>query len=323
VELLYYELIHGMETLPPELIIHIVTKLRVGDCLNLIESDSSYEWLRRDKSLWKHLAWRDLKYPPGLFEFRLASDIPADLYRELSRCHHLMPISGTRFFEPCRNPIFPGTSFCRSHCVSHDIKICPSCDQGFVELNRQNVSDRFCPACWTINPTTQQPRWKGECQYNLADGHFSFRLRVPGESAQCGAKRQPGSNYCNDCQRKADYIKSITPNSTAPRHTWNSQTGADSAVESNSNSDDEQVDEPVDETLAVAETKIPDHYVIVSGPLTGIVVRSSVGAITAIGRAPPDVLVSQLDRIDNLAPLTELDRRLAPELGLTLREILD
>jgi hypothetical protein len=310
-----------METLPLEIIIHIVTKLRVGDCLNLIESDSSYEWLRRDKSLWKHFAWRDLKYPPGLFEFRLCDVTPADLYRELSRCHHLMSISGTRFFEPCRNPIIPGTSFCLNHCVSYNIRICPSCDQGFVDgFNQQNDSDRFCPACWTINPTTQQPRWKGECQYNLADGHFSFRLRLPGESTQCGAKRQPGSNYCADCQRKADYINSIKQNSKATRHTQNPvpQTEAESAVESDSNSDDEPADEPVDETLAVAETKIPDHYVVVSGPLTGIVVCSSVEAITAIGRAPPNVLPSQLARIDNLAPLTELDRRLAPELGLTL-----
>lgn len=190
-----------METLPPEIIITIARNLGSVDCLNFIRAHSQYDWLLRDKSLWKSLAWRELRYPPDLFEFLLCSLSPTELYQQLAQCHHLVPISSTEFVEPCKKPIFPGTSFCRQHLRCHGIEICLSCEIGFIEKRNHDSfkwiqGDRFCPACLAIDPATQKPVWMNECKFG-ADTITNSIYDQP----QCGAKRQPGSDYCTRCNK--------------------------------------------------------------------------------------------------------------------------
>lgn len=301
-----------MEALPNEIILTIVKNLCAQDCSNLIDSTSRYEWLKFDKSIWKFFAWQDLRYPPDLFEFRLSNTDPAELYRQVSKCHHLMPISKTQFVEPCSKLVMPGTSFCRDHCPCHHISICPSCENGVLE-DRTDEADlltdlkdksRFCRACLAINPETQEPMWKSGCQFlSLSFGQ------------QCGYKRLPNSVYCAPCQAI------VQQQLTAERlqHNWY-DLDPEPDVDSDSETSSIQLDKPAEELLDVNECRVPNHYVIVSGPLTGVIIRPQNDTYGPLGKAPPDMTLHLIDRVDNLIPLTEFERTQAVALGMVLPE---
>lgn len=123
-----------MEALPNEIILSIAKNLTATECRALADSSKRYAWLFNDKSLWKHLASRDLKYPDIFFEDQLDALTPEELYRDVARCYHLNSRGNSLVVKRCHRPVFPGTPYCRDHCAKHSIRICTRCQQTLVNV---------------------------------------------------------------------------------------------------------------------------------------------------------------------------------------------
>jgi hypothetical protein len=133
-----------METLPHELTLAIATTMTAADCLAWAQSSPQYAWILKEISLWRHLAARDLKYPENLFDELASSKNPAQLYQDLSTCHHMESMHSTIFLKRCNKQVFPGTPYCQYHCVAHTIRICLKCQQ-----NPANVVDSKIAEFWS------------------------------------------------------------------------------------------------------------------------------------------------------------------------------
>lgn len=139
-----------MEALPNEITLDIAKKMTASECLALAQSSKQYAWLLQDASLWKYLAARDLKYPDEFFEEQLDTMSPAQLYQHLSRCQHQSSFRNTLYIKICGKPIFQGTPYCRDHCGSHHIRICPQCHNDFVNVinSKVDLEDPFVDLCF-------------------------------------------------------------------------------------------------------------------------------------------------------------------------------
>ena len=171
----------------------------------------------------------------------------------------------------------------RSIVSSHEIYICPCCQIDFL-----NVKDgryvpsgyRFCQNC------TNTEKWHTECQNIIVYGYYS--------SVPCGCKRLSDCEYCAKCLQVLfgsieEYHKS-------------KQQGFIKPVPSKT--------PPVDDTIVAEPCGIPDHYVIISADLAGIVIRKSDSEdlITVVGKIPPYVSnFWELTVITDLVALSDIE----------------
>jgi hypothetical protein len=160
-----------------------------ADYLELASSDKHQAGILHDVALWKSLAARDLKYPERFFERHLGTMTPAQAYQYLSRCQHLDNPDGTIFPQRCGKPIYPGTSFCREHCINHSLVFCRCCQINFTNLENHQIMftiGAFCRECH------DNKAWENGCKRIFNPG----TLDIP-----CGAPRASGSDYCEICRK--------------------------------------------------------------------------------------------------------------------------